>query len=241
MAIAVQGEADVVSSLEELAETINRESSEIENVFDRIASLTADAIERSIRIGDFVLEARSRVEGIWTTWVDENLTISVEMARRYARIATHKDLIRERCASVNEALRLIRGEPAYSNKRPEVISPTLAIEMRTDGFSAIEISEIVGCSRAAVYNALNPAYLERKRAADARRAAEKRALRRQSQDRAAKTAGVSEQWAALHRLGEQMDAVSRDGVSPEIREAFTSALKDIYRARDKISAVLGQI
>lgn len=236
---AVAERVEIVPSLAELAATYNREIVVVIRCWE-------EGLTHAILAGDAMIAARRLVpRGEWGSWLKANINRSHSLAYKCEWLALNQDVIRG-CASMQEALRVIGPR---SVRRFHTLTPQWdverALELRANGATWTEVANDVGVSRSTVQIVLDPKERERRNAATRRYAARVKAARsalaREQQAKAAKSLGISEQWASLHVLGEQMDAIGHGtGATPEIRAAFRAALMDIYRARDKISKVLGE-
>lgn len=232
------------SSLNELAVTINREHGLTRRSIE-------SALDHAIACGHALLAAQVQVgrNAGWGAWIRDNVScVGWRTAHRYMRLAAFEAEVRSCGAEgIYEGLRILgsldlrRGRDTLE-ERPEIAEVRAAYA--EGGVTQTQIAADYGVTQTTISNWIRPDYTVKRRnykaAWDKRRGAERDALREKERTRAAKRAGVSEQWAALHVLGEQMDAIGHGtGATPEIRAAFRAALVDIYRARDKISKVLG--
>lgn len=198
-----------------------------------------DAVRHALSAGSVLGKARLQftTESDWSDWCRATLPFSLTTANVYVRLDHYRDLL-DNAQSVQHARRMIAGMPPFRpSGPPRQIDIVEAQKLRAAGLKYREIAAIMGFHESAVWKHLNRSAHD----AHLQRAADRNHRRRaESVARAAKHAGISEMWAALHRLGEQMDAFARGtGATPELRAAVEDALSDHYRCRDKISRVLG--
>lgn len=71
----------IVSTLPELARTINRAQANVENLLN-------EAVENAVIAGQALIEAKAQVKhGEWQDWISENCSIADRTARSYMRLA----------------------------------------------------------------------------------------------------------------------------------------------------------
>jgi hypothetical protein len=124
-----------------------------------------DALSHAIACGVALVEARKTVpDGQWARWIEENTDFNVHVARRYVRIATHRQLLEsaeQRPRSLNAALGYLNelGVPPESTsrtgKRP-TFDVELARKLRAQGMTFRDIAGQVGVSDVAVRRQLVP-------------------------------------------------------------------------------------
>lgn len=94
------------ASLEQLAETINREH-------DALRRSGQEMIEHAIRCGRALLDAQQQVgRGGWLAWFRRNVHADLSNCYRYMRLAEHRDVVLASGAdSINAAMRVLADVP----------------------------------------------------------------------------------------------------------------------------------
>lgn len=235
------------ASLAELTNTANHEHA-------LVVEAGMAMVEHAIRCGETLVTVRSicRDADTWNAWLTDEFASSRTNAYRYIRIAQHRDLPAVREASnIREAELSLKGLP-YRNSHLAGAVPDEAKawmrDLRDEGLTYSQISEIVGYSEKAVGVIVNPKRRAWKLADERRRyrrqAAARAALKAQERDRqirrAVRKAGAATQEAyAMAERFQDVLAQARDETSGEAREALERAGEHYRKMRDEIVRALG--
>ncbi len=164
LTIAEASDVEVVPSLDQLAEEINRGHAECE-------AMAGNLVEKWISVGRSVLAAREGVErGSWAAWCVEHLSMGASMASVYARVASYPDDVRRHVAGHGHALGIhqvsrsaIGGLPAVvtSNHDERLVEEAKA--MVAAGTSQRETARLLGISPNSIRYWLDPSKRDRHR------------------------------------------------------------------------------
>jgi transposase len=147
MSLLVPVPAAEVTTLDELADEIRREH-------ELCVFHVLTALEHAIHAGVALLRAREVVgRGQWERWLDENCPSVARQAKAYMRVATYRDAIPGDVGTLTEALRELRGLPAFDGSGPSAHPPEVrerALHLLGEGLSQRLVASVLGIDRKAI-------------------------------------------------------------------------------------------
>lgn len=213
----------------------------------------ADSLQRAIRAGEYLNQAKTLCPlGQWQTWTAENLACSRAMAIIYMRIARHKSEVAG-FKTINAAKAWlidvygdsgVRGDNNSQRTDLVIAREAKARELRDSGMLLREIADELGIAQSTVSTLLNRAHYQK-------RARENAARRRKEAATAKKALARENERAAVKRCGGQPEVIYTSILkacesagrmieeTPERKAAADAILVDLYRAKDKILALIG--
>lgn len=229
---------DLVPTLSSLAADANTELAAIE-------ANDADSLQRAIKAGEYLIQAKALcADGRWGAWVADNVSCDASTVVRYMRIAEHRVEVTH-CYSITRAIEHLKAQglkiPEFGDHNSRVTNAVLqrrarAQELRAQGLTQSKIAEQLGITQTSVSHLLNVEHA-RKRAREARQrrraenAKARAALARQTNDRAQKKLGASEQlaYSLVHQLADVLGRLDEE--QPGV---WADALVAHYKTMDKV-------
>jgi hypothetical protein len=100
---------------------------EINRLHSEILDAAKTTIEKAIRIGKLLLEAKQNAgHGNWLAWIKDNISFDVRTAQRYIRVYEHRDLLKnDNVSHLSAAYRLLNSPAEPSEPLPD--ADTLAL------------------------------------------------------------------------------------------------------------------
>lgn len=229
---------EILPSLDELAETINREHEFVEQSFSA-------GVAHAVTCGEQLLAARSLVpKGNWCKWCEENLSFSLASAGVYIRLASFSEIAKA-APSISAGVKMLAAAGKFLESDLERKFDTEDAQMLLDaGWSYTNIGKALGVSRNSVIMRLDPEqrarHNELSKARKKRKRVERDALRRQTIAEAASKAGggIDRTFKAIRAAQREANNLSETGDTPETRQAATLAYRAMGRAEDEIAKIL---